>query len=235
MDKFSTMNEKITALIDALNTKYTAHPWHGISIGKNFPASVQAFIEIIPSDVIKYEVDKPSGYIMVDRPQKFSNNMPCMYGFIPQTYCDKEIAAFCEEKSGKTGIVGDHDPLDICVLSERRVDRGSILAEAIVIGGFRMIDSGEADDKIIAVLKGDQAYGNIKDISEMPEMVINRVKHFFLTYKDLGGGSKNVEITHVYGREEAIEVVKRSHTDYLNAFGDSTKKLADALLSILQK
>lgn len=227
------MKEEIAALLHALDTKYTAHPWHGINIGEKYPETVQSFIEIIPSDVIKYEVDKPSGYIMVDRPQKFSNNMPCMYGFIPQTYCDTEVAAFCEEKTGKTGIVGDHDPLDICVLSERQVDRGGIIAEARVIGGFRMIDGGEADDKIIAILKGDQAYSAMNDVSEMPQMVIDRVKHFFLTYKDMNGTSKNVEITHVYGKDEALEVIKRSHNDYLNKFGNAQSKLEDALANFL--
>jgi inorganic pyrophosphatase len=229
------MKEEIKALIKVLNTKYTSHPWHGIEIGKKCPEVVNAFIEIIPSDTIKYELNKASGFVMVDRPQKYSNNMPCMYGFIPQTYCDKEIAAFCEEKSGKKGIVGDHDPLDICVLSERQVDRGGIIAEAKVLGGFRMIDGGEADDKIIAVLKDDQAYGNFNDISEMPKMVINRVKHFFLTYKDFEGGAKNVEITHVYGKNEALEVIQRSQTDYLNAYGDSSTHLEEALLRLLSK
>jgi len=227
------MDAKIKSLVEALNVKYTAHPWHGISIGANYPEMINSFIEIIPEDAIKYEVDKDSGYIMVDRPQKFSNHMPCMYGFVPQTYCDTKIAAFCAEKTGRTDIVGDNDPLDICVLSERNFNRGGILAEAKVIGGFRMIDGGEADDKIIAVLKGDQAYGAINDITEMPEMVINRVKHFFLTYKDLGGVSKNVEITHVYGKEEALNVVRLSHEDYLAKYGDADNNLAEALKNML--
>jgi inorganic pyrophosphatase len=227
------MKAEIKALVKALDAKYTAHPWHGIAIGEHYPEVINSFIEIIPQDAIKYEVDKESGYIIVDRPQKFSNHMPCLYGFVPQTYCDTLIAEFCAEKTGRKDILGDNDPLDICVLTERGVDRGSIIAEAKVIGGFRMIDGGEADDKIIAVLKGDQAYGQINDISEMPQMVIDRTKHFFLTYKDLGGQSKNVEITHVYGKEEALEVVKRSHQDYLNKFGDAHSNLEDALGQLL--
>ncbi|GAA0876782.1 inorganic pyrophosphatase [Wandonia haliotis] len=223
------MKEEIESLIGALNNRFTAHPWHGISIGDKSPEIVNAFIEIIPEDAIKYEVDKDSGYIMVDRPQKFSNHMPCMYGFVPQTYCDTKVAEFCAEKTGREDIVGDHDPLDICVLSERNVSRGGILAEAKVIGGFRMIDGGEADDKIIAVLKGDQAYGEMSDISQMPKMVIDRVKHFFLTYKDLEGTSKNVEITHVYGKDEALEVIKRSNEDYVSKFGDANEQLKAAL------
>lgn len=227
------MDQKIKAIITALESKFAAHPWHGISIGEKSPASVNAFIEIIPSDTIKYEIDKPSGHIMVDRPQKFSNNMPCLYGFIPQTYCDTLIGNYCMEKSGKTGIGGDQDPLDICVLTERNFEQGGILMEAKVIGGFRMIDGGEADDKIIAVLKGDQAYGDVNDIKDMPKMVIDRVRHFFLTYKDLDGGAKNIEITHVYGREEALEVVKLSNQDYLNKYGDVNEKLATALVAAL--
>jgi inorganic pyrophosphatase len=104
------------------------------------------------------------------------------------------------------------------------------LCEAKVIGGFRMIDGGEADDKIIAVLKGDQAYGNFNDISEMPKMVIDRVRHFFLTYKDLDGGAKNVEITHVYGREEALKVVELSAADYQTQYGNVNEQLANALI-----
>ena len=228
------MEDKTKQLLDAMNKRYVAHPWHGINIGEKQPDVVNAFIEIIPSDAIKYEVDKDSGYILIDRPQKFSNHMPCMYGFLPQTYCDKQVAAFCENKTGKTGIVGDEDPLDICVLSERTVDRGNIIAEAIPVGGFRMIDGGEADDKIIAVLKGDQAYGDIKDIKDLPKMLVDRAKHFFLTYKDLEGNAKNVEITHTYGPDEAKEVIKRSYNDYKAKFGNADDALANALEAFLK-
>lgn len=229
------MKEDIKQLKDALSKRFVAHPWHGIPIGDKQPEIVNAFIEIIPSDAIKYEVDKDSGYIMVDRPQKFSNHMPCMYGFVPQTYCEKAVAEYCAEKTGKEGIVGDCDPLDICVLSEREVDRGNIIAETIPVGGFRMIDGGEADDKIVAVLKGDQAYGDIKSIEDLPQMVVDRVKHFFLTYKDLEGNSKNVEITHVYGPDEAKEVIKRSYQDYKDNFGDADDNLSNALAAFLKE
>lgn len=227
------MEEKVKSFIEALNKKYVSHPWHGVSIGDKSPELVQSFIEIIPSDSVKYEVDKDSGYVMVDRPQKFSNNMPCLYGFVPQTYCDKKVAEFCREKTGRNDIEGDHDPLDICVLSERNFDRGNILAEAIPVGGFRMIDGGEADDKIVAVLKGDQAYGNVKSIKDLPEMVVNRVKHFFLTYKDIEGNSKNVEITHTYDAAEAKEVIKRSAEDYKLKFGDANEELSQAIKKMM--
>jgi len=229
------MKEDIKKLKDALANRFVAHPWHGISIGKNQPELLNAFIEIIPSDAIKYEVDKDSGYISIDRPQKFSNHMPCLYGFVPQTYCKDAVAEFCAEKTGKEGIVGDCDPLDICVLSEREVNRGNIIAECIPVGGFRMIDGGEADDKIIAVMKGDQAYGDIRSIEDVPQMVIDRAKHFFLTYKDLEGNSKNVEITHVYGAEEAKEVIKRSYKDYMDTFGNADDNLIEALGAFLKE
>lgn len=224
------MEEKVSKVLELLNKRFVSHPWHGIEIGEKAPAVVNAFIEIIPADAIKYEIDKPSGFIVVDRPQKLSNNMPCLYGFVPKTLCDKGIAAFANEKTGRTDITGDNDPLDICVLSERNYLHNNILCEAKVIGGFRMIDGGEADDKIIAVLKGDQAYGAFDDLSEMPKMVIDRVRHFFLTYKDLDGGAKNVEITHVYGREEALKVVELAAADYNAKYGDVNQQLAEALI-----
>lgn len=229
------MKDEVAKLAKALNQRFVAHPWHGITIGENQPELINSFIEIIPSDAIKYEVDKESGYIMVDRPQKFSNNMPCMYGFVPQTYCDKHVADFCNEKTGRTEIKGDNDPLDICVLSERQVERGNIIAECVPVGGFRMIDGGEADDKIIAVLKDDQVYGDMTSIDQIPQKVLDRVKHFFLTYKDLEGDSKNVEITHVYGADEAKEVIKRSYLDYKENFGDANEMLSEALAGLLKE
>jgi inorganic pyrophosphatase len=193
---------------------YKVHPWHGINQLEKLPEEVQTFIEMVPSDTVKYEIDKASGYLKVDRPQKFSNIVPALYGFLPKTYCGKSIATFCMDKTQRTGIVGDGDPLDICVITERNISHGDILVPALPIGGFRMIDGGEADDKIIAVLKGDEVY-NWKDISNCPEAIINRIKHYFLTYKNLPG-SDNVrcEITHTYGRDEAYEVIRRSVTDY---------------------
>jgi len=229
------MKEDVSKLAKALKQRFVAHPWHGINIGKSQPEIINAFIEIIPSDTIKYEVDKESGYIMVDRPQKFSNNMPCLYGFVPQTYCDKHVAEYANLKTGRTEIVGDHDPLDVCVLSERDFNRGNIIAECVPIGGFRMIDGGEADDKIIAVLKDDQVYGDMTSIEDVPAKVLDRVKHFFLTYKDMGGDSKEVEITHTYGAEEAKEVIKRSYLDYKENFGDADQLLSEALAAVIKE
>jgi inorganic pyrophosphatase len=198
---------------------YKAHPWHGIEAFSK-DEKLHAFIEIVPNDTVKYEVDKDSGYLMIDRPQKFSNIVPALYGFVPKTYCDKEVASYCMEKSGLKNIIGDCDPLDILVLTERDVTQGNILVKTHVIGGFRMIDGGEADDKIIAVLSNDEIY-NFNDISDVPPAIIKRLKHYFLTYKQdpMEDNSKpECEITHTYGREEAMEVVSRSQIDYKNNF-----------------
>ncbi|MDI1355006.1 MAG: inorganic pyrophosphatase [bacterium] len=195
------------------------HPWHGIPIGDNCPKVVTAYIEMVPNDTVKYEIDKLTGYRKVDRPQKFSNYLPALYGFVPQTYCGESVRAYAEEMAGKHVEKGDGDPLDICVLTERNITSGDIILEAIPIGGFRMIDKGEADDKIIAVLKQDEIYGKLKDVSECPETLIDRLKHYFLTYKNMPGHeSKAVEITHLYGSKEAQEVILRSVKDYNDTF-----------------
>lgn len=192
-----------------------AHPWHGISYGEKAPEIITSFIEMVPADHIKYEIDKVSGYRKVDRPQKFSNIVPALYGFVPQTYCGDSVAELANIRTGRTSIIGDKDPLDICVLTERNITSGDILVEAIPIGGFRMIDKNEADDKIIAVMAKDEIYSQWKDINDAPEQIINRLKHYFLTYKNIPGESQAVvEITETYGRAEAHEVIRRSIEDY---------------------
>jgi inorganic pyrophosphatase len=199
---------------------YKPHPWHGIPIGEKAPDIVTAYIEMVPEDTVKYEIDKLTGYRKVDRPQKFSNIVPALYGFIPQTLCDEKIREYAEMKSGKKVVKGDGDPLDICVLTEKNISNGDIILEAVPIGGLRMIDKGEADDKIIAVLKQDEIYGNMKDIASCPAALVNRLKHYFLTYKTIPGAESNlVEITHVYGAEEAHEVIRKSQEDYRIKFG----------------
>ena len=207
-----------------MNIQYKAHPWHGISAGEKAPGIVTAFIEIVPSDTVKYEIDKDTGYLKVDRPQKFSNAIPTLYGFIPQTYCGEKVAQFSRENSGGVEVSkGDGDPLDICVLSERTVSHGNIILPAIPIGGFRMIDHGEADDKIIAVMKGDEFYMQWNDVSDCPVSYINRLMHYFLTYKNLPGEQNSCEITNVYGRDEAYEVIRRSMSDYTTYLNASPK------------
>ncbi|HTF02813.1 MAG TPA: inorganic pyrophosphatase [Bacteroidia bacterium] len=186
-----------------------AHPWHGISPGEECPQVVTAFIEIVPGDTIKYEIDKASGYLKVDRPQLYSNVAPLLYGFIPQTYCWNEVAKLANVEKG------DGDPLDIVVLCERPISHGDIILKAIPVGGLRMIDKGEADDKIIAVLVGDAAYSYIKTIDDIPPMLLNRLRHYFMTYKlSPETGNTPVEIEAEYGAETAHEVIRASLRDY---------------------
>lgn len=201
--------------------KYTAHPWHGIRVGDKAPEVLTAFIEIVPTDTVKYEIDKESGWLKVDRPQLFSNIVPALYGFIPQTLCDIEVGRFCSEKTGRPGIGGDQDPMDILVLSEKTFPNSGFITQAIPIGGLRMIDKNEADDKIIAVLKDDAVYGAYTDLEQLDEKILNRLRHYFLTYKDLPGSGeqRKVEISAVYGRHEALAVIKASIIDYNNRFG----------------
>jgi len=199
-----------------MGLRYKSHPWHGINIGTGAPESLIAFIEMVPTDTVKYEVDKESGYLRIDRPQKYSNVVPSLYGFIPQTYCAALVADYANEKTGRKDIVGDKDPLDICVLTEKEIVHGDIIVQSKPIGGFRMIDGNEADDKIIAVLEGDAVFDIYNDVSELPQIIVDRLKHYFLTYKDLPGNPSNVEITDTYGKDEAIEVIKRSMKDYRN-------------------
>jgi inorganic pyrophosphatase len=201
-----------------MTNKFKSHPWHGVPIGAEAPQIITAFIEIVPTDTVKYEIDKETGYLKIDRPQKFSNVVPTLYGFIPQTYCDTKVAAYAALKSGKQVTKGDGDPLDICVLSEKTITHGDIILKAIPIGGFRLIDKGEADDKIIAVMKDDEVFAGWNEITDCTPAVIDRLKHYFLTYKNLPGQQPTCEITHIYGREEAYEVINRSQEDYKNKF-----------------
>lgn len=201
-----------------MTDRYIHHPWHGVDIGSRAPEIVTSYIEITPSDTVKYEIDKASGILKVDRPQQYSNVVPALYGFIPQTYCREQVAALCMAQTGLTGIEGDGDPLDILVLTEHRIAMGNILVQSIPIGGFRMIDKNQADDKIIAVLQQDSMYAHFQDISQLPEGIVNRIKHYFLTYKRSPEGSQPVQIPQVYGREEALQVINASRQDYTNHF-----------------
>jgi inorganic pyrophosphatase len=196
---------------------FRSHPWHGVSLGVNAPDTVQCFIEIVPTDTVKYEIDKESGILKVDRPQKYSSLCPTLYGLLPQTYCGRRLAAFCNEKTGRSDLKGDGDPLDICVLTEKVIVRGDILVTAVPIGGFRLIDNNEADDKIISVMVGDIVFGNLKEVSECPQALIERIRHYFLSYKGIPlNGPNKVEITHLYGRDEAHEIIRLAAQDYID-------------------
>lgn len=195
--------------------RWRPHPWHGLDAGPNPPKLVRAYIEITPFDRVKYEVDKTTGYLFVDRPQRSSSQHPALYGFIPQTYCDEQLAALSPNAAR-----GDGDPLDICVISEVPIDHSEVIVTAKVIGGLQMVDHGEADDKIIAVLEGDHVWGAVDDIAALPEVLVERLQHYFLTYKMIPGKQNAVSIDQVYGATHAHAVVSASIADYKTAYGE---------------
>lgn len=196
---------------------YRAHPWHGISLGEEAPQIVNCYVEIVPTDTVKYEMDKETGILKIDRPNKYACLCPTLYGFLPRTYAGDRVAEYMSQHTGLLDLYGDGDALDVCVLTEKTIIHGDIMVRAIPIGGFRLLDGKEADDKIIAVLEGDFIYGDIRDISECPEKVIERLRHYFLTYKDAPerGINSKVQISGIYGCREALEVIKRGQEDYL--------------------
>jgi inorganic pyrophosphatase len=194
--------------------RWRPHPWHGLKTGDRAPEVVQAYIEITPFDLVKYEVDKTTGYLVVDRPNRSSSQPPTLYGFIPRTYCTHRVC----ELSPKAAR-GDHDPLDICVLAERPINRAEIIVSARVVGGIQMIDHDEADDKIIAVLENDTVWDTARDIVDLPTVFIERIRHYFETYKQVPDSPSRVSIESVYGREHALNVVTASIQDYEEGFG----------------
>jgi inorganic pyrophosphatase len=212
-----------------MRTVFQAHPWHGIEPGD--PAGViNAFIEIVPTDTVKYELDKASGHLRIDRPQRYSSQPPTLYGFIPRTYCGKSIGDRAAQRTGQSALLGDNDPLDVCVLTEKSIAHGNFLLRARPIGGLRMIDGNEADDKIVAVLEKDIAFGDLHDIAECPPGLIDRLRHYFLTYKQLPGEPlRSVSIAEVYDRVEAVEVIRRSLDDYRTQFGAPAEALSKLL------
>jgi inorganic pyrophosphatase len=217
------------ALHELLSLLFQAHPWHGVEPGADSPRVVNAYIEIVPTDAVKYELDKTSGHLKVDRPQRFSSFPPTLYGFVPQTFCGERVGELCRERVGGGGAMrGDGDPMDICVLTERPAAHAGFLVRARPIGGLRMIDGNEADDKIIAVLEKDVSYGHIEDLAAAPAGLIERLQHYFLTYKQLPQESpRRVEIAEVYDREAALETLARSFEDYRTRYGAPETRIAE--------
>lgn len=190
------------------------HPWHGLRVGADPPRQVDAFIEITPFDVLKYEVDRETGYLRVDRPQLTSSLPPNVYGFIPRTFCAERV----NELSPKARR-GDGDPLDICVVSERPIGRAEIVLSACVIGGFQVIDNDEADDKIIGVLRNDTTWSRVRDVSELPANMVERMRHYFSTYKLVPGQVSRLSVEELYGRDHALRVVEAAMEDYNQRYG----------------
>jgi inorganic pyrophosphatase len=194
-------------------SRWRPHPWHGLEPGAEAPRVVNAYIEITPFDLMKYEVDKASGYLRVDRPQRTSSQPPSLYGFIPQTYCGERVrrlAEGCER--------GDGDPLDICVISERPINHSEVLLRARVVGGLKIIDRGEADDKIIAVLEGDYVWGEAQEIGDLPAALLERLEHYFATYKLVPDEPPNIRVSGRYGYAAAAAVIRAAIEDYAEKF-----------------
>ncbi|MFO7446033.1 MAG: inorganic diphosphatase [Ignavibacteriaceae bacterium] len=165
------------------------NPWHSVSPGDNLPEYVNGIIEIPKGSKGKYELDKKSGLLKLDRVLYSSVHYPANYGFIPKTYCD------------------DKDPLDILVICSIDVDPLCII-EAKVIGVMHMIDEDEQDDKIIAVAKHDMAVNHINELNDLPPHTIVELKRFFEDYKQLE--HKHVIVDHFLGKEEAYKIINDS-------------------------
>ena len=217
--------ERDRQLAQLLSLMFKAHPWHGVQPETERADTFNAFVEIVPLDTVKYETDKQSGILRIDRPQRFSSTCPTLYGFIPQTYCGDGVARLSRERTG-LDLAGDKDPLDICVLSEKPFAHGNFLLRARPIGGLRMIDSGEADDKIVAVLEQDVAYGQLTDLKDVPSGLVERLRHYFLSYKQFPEDApRKAAIPQMYSREEAMEVIRQSQTDYREKFGNAEARV----------
>jgi inorganic pyrophosphatase len=195
--------------------RWRPHPWHGLDVGPNPPTLVHAYSEITPFDSVKYELEKVTGYLRVDRPQRSSSLPPTLYGFIPRTYCSRRVAALMP-----TSLRGDHDPLDICVLSERPITKSEVILPARVVGGLPMLDGGEADDKIIAVLENDNLWAHVEDLSELPGVLVERLRHYFSTYKLIPGEPSQTSIDAAYNRQHAELVIEAAMADYREEYGE---------------
>jgi inorganic pyrophosphatase len=194
--------------------RWRPHPWHGLTVGPSAPEIVHAYIEVTPFCAVKYEIDKETGYLRVDRPQRTSALPPCLYGFVPRTYCGQQVGALSPNAGS-----GDGDPLDICVLSERPINRSEVVLNARVVGALRMIDDGEADDKIISVLTNDTVWSHAKGMGDVPPAILERIQHYFQTYK-MHGTENEVRIEGFVDVEKAREIVLASCRDYDDVYGN---------------
>ncbi len=182
---------------------YVLHPWHGAHYGEKAPQEVNALIEIPKGSSCKYEIDKPTGLLKLDRVIYSSFHYPINYGFIPQTLGE------------------DNDPLDILVLCSESI-APLCLVQATVIGNMQMIDNGEKDDKIIAVATKDPSVNHLTDINELPQHFINVLKNYFENYKVLE--NKIVEIDEFQNKEIAYKVIEASIKMYNEHYPKNNSK-----------
>jgi len=174
------------------------NPWHHVSYGDNVPQIVNAIIEIPEGSKAKYELDKTSGLLKLDRVLFSAVHYPANYGFIPRTLSD------------------DDDPLDILVICSVEVDP-LCLIEAKVIGVMEMVDNEEKDEKIIAVAKNDISVNYIEDLEHMPPHTMIQLQRFFEDYKKLE--HKNVIVEKIVGKEEAYAVISEGIKRYEEKYG----------------
>ncbi len=177
--------------------KTVLHPWHGVEPGEQAPRVVNAVIEIPQGSRAKYEIDKPSGLLKLDRVIYSSFYYPMNYGFIPQTYGD------------------DKDPLDILVITSLSVQPLTIM-EAKIIGVMQMVDSGDADDKIIAVADKDPSVNHYNNIEELPKHFFDELRHFFEEYKKLE--NKMVIVEEFGDKATALNIVRDAIGLYKQTF-----------------
>lgn len=194
--------------------RWRPHPWHGLNPRGSSREIVDAYIEMTPFDSVKYEVDKTTGYLRVDRPQLTSSMPPTLYGFIPQTFCGEHVQELSPHAKR-----GDGDPLDICVLTERPISRGEVILRTRIIGGLRMVDHGEADDKIIGVLDNDPFWKDAKVLEDLPETLLSRLCHYFATYKHVPGDDHKTVIDETYSQDHALRVLEAALMDYDLMYG----------------
>ena len=176
------------------------NPWHSVTVGADAPDIVNGVIEIPKNTRAKYELDKDSGLLVLDRVLYSSHYYPANYGFIPRTYCD------------------DKDPLDIVVLSQIEIVP-MCLVSAKVIGVMRMLDNNELDDKIIAVATHDMSVSHMNDISDLPEHFFRELQNFFEEYKRLE--KKTVKVEGFQNASVAREIVQKSIEDYQKYISES--------------
>lgn len=194
---------------------FRSHPWHGVDGGDESPRIITVYIEIVPNDTMKFELDKRSGFLRIDRPQVYPSMCPMPCGFIPRTFCGEPVAQFSGTKTGLTNLLGGGRPLDVCVLMERPPTAGDFLLHAKPIGGLRMIDDVNTDDKIIAVLLKDALFGHLNDINECSPKLLGRLEHYFLSdMQPQTRKVRTVRIPNVFGRDESHEVIIRGQNDY---------------------
>lgn len=187
----------MTDITENARKKRSRHPWHSIHYGEDAPDTVKSIVEIPTGSQAKYELDKDSGLLKLDRVLFSSIHYPANYGFIPQTFCE------------------DNDPLDILILSSVDV-MPLCLVEANVIGGMQMIDDNEQDDKIIAVAKDDVSVNFIKDMEMLPNYVMNQMRRFFEDYKKLE--EKEVTVERFVEKDEAKKIITDSIDLYQKTF-----------------